>query len=142
MKQLIKKTLSLSTVYYTIAVIAFSAVMMLSHSAESVLSLDPSRILYIYPFCLSFSAANVILKHTNIHAVTRWIMHFVLTVAGAYLFIILPAELEASSGNFMGLMIIFALYIAGALITVLFSKRIKSALREDSEIKQNAKGKR
>ena len=139
MKHLIKKTLSLSTVYYTIAIIAFCAVMLLSHSSESSLSLDPSRLLWIYPFCFSFALANVILKHTDMQGVVRWILHFVLTVAGAYIFIILPADIEASSGNFMGLMIILALYIVGVLLTLLFSKRIKSAMREDAEIKKKSK---
>lgn len=142
MKQILKKTFCLSTVYYTIAIIAFSTIMLFSHSDESAISLDPSRILYIYLFCLSFAAANVIFKHTKIPATARWILHFFLTVSGAYLFIIIPAELESSSGNFMGLMIIFALYIAGALLSILFSKRIKAAIREDAEIKQNSKSKK
>lgn len=142
MKQFIKNTLLHSTVYYTIAIIAFCVIMIISHSAESELSLDPSRLLYIYPFCVSFALANVILtNNTNMHGVARWILHFVLTVAGAYIFIILPAELETSSGNFMGLMIILALYILGVIITMLFSKRIKSAIREDAEIKKNLKSK-
>ena len=139
MKQLLKKTLCLSTIYYTLAIVAFCTIMLISHSDESALALDPSRILYIYLFCLSFAAANVILKHTNMQAVARWILHLILTVAGAYLFIILPADLESSSGNFMGLMIIFALYTVGVLITILFSVRIKKAMREDAEIKQNSK---
>lgn len=139
MKQLLKKTLCLSTIYYTVAIIAFSAIMLISHTEESTLSLDPSRVLYIYLFCLSFAAANVILKHTNMQAVARWILHLILTVAGAYLFIILPADLESSSGNFMGLMIIFALYVVGVLITIVFSVRIKNAMREDAEIKQSSK---
>jgi hypothetical protein len=139
MKQLIKKTLLLSTVYYTIAIITFCAVMLLSHSSESSLSLDPSRLLWIYPFCFSFALANVILKHTDMQGVVRWILHFVLTIAGAYIFIILPADIEASSGNFMGLIVILALYIVGVLLTLLFSKRIKSAMREDAEIKKKSK---
>ncbi len=141
MKHLIKKTLLLSTAYYTIAIIAFCTIMILSHSNESALSLDPSRVLWIYPFCLSFALANVILKHTDMNGVVRWLLHSILTVAGAYIFIILPADIEASSGNFMGLMIILALYIVGVLLTLLFSKRIKSAMREDAEIKKNSKSK-
>jgi hypothetical protein len=73
--------------------------------------------------------------------VARWILHFLLTVAGAYLFIIIPADLEASSGNFMGLMIILALYLVGVVFSALLSKRIKSAIREDAEIKKNLKSK-
>ena len=141
MKQLLKKTLCFSTIYYTLAIIAFSTIMLISHTDESSLALDPSRILYIYLFCLSFATANVILKHTNIQAVARWIIHLILTVAGAYMFIILPAELESSSGNFMGLMIILALYVVGVLLTLLFSVRIKRAMREDAEIKKNSKAK-
>lgn len=141
MKQLLKKTLCFSTIYYTLAIIAFSTIMLISHTDESSLALDPSRILYIYLFCLSFATANVILKHTNIQAVARWIIHLILTVAGAYMFIILPAELESSSGNFMGLMIILALYVVGVLLTLLFSVRIKRAMREDAEIKKNSKTK-
>lgn len=139
MKQLLKKTLCFSTIYYTLAIIAFSTIMLISHTDESSLALDPSRILYIYLFCLSFATANVILKHTNMQAVARWILHLILTVAGAYMFIILPADLESSSGNFMGLMIILVLYVVGVLLTLLFSVRIKRAMREDAEIKKNSK---
>ena len=141
MKQLLKKTLCFSTIYYTLAIIAFSTIMLISHTDESSLALDPSRILYIYLFCLSFATANVILKHTNMQAIARWIIHLILTVAGAYMFIILPANLESSSGNFMGLMIILALYVVGVLLTLLFSVRIKRAMREDAEIKKNSKTK-
>ncbi len=141
MKQLLKKTLCFSTIYYTLAIIAFSTIMLISHTDESSLALDPSRILYIYLFCLSFATANVILKHTNMQAVAKWILHLILTVAGAYMFIILPADLESSSGNFMGLMIILALYVVGVLLTLLFSVRIKRAMREDAEIKKNSKAK-
>lgn len=141
MKQLLKKTLCFSTIYYTLAIIAFSTIMLISHTDESSLALDPSRILYIYLFCLSFATANVILKHTNMQAIARWIIHLILTVAGAYMFIILPADLESSSGNFMGLMIILALYVVGVLLTLLFSVRIKRAMREDAEIKKNSKTK-
>lgn len=141
MKQLLKKTLCFSTIYYTLAIIAFSTIMLISHTDESSLALDPSRILYIYLFCLSFAIANVILKHTNMQAVARWILHLILTVAGAYMFIILPADLESSSGNFMGLMIILVLYVVGVLLTLLFSVRIKRAMREDAEIKKNSKAK-
>lgn len=141
MKQLLKKTLCFSTIYYTLAIIAFSTIMLISHTDESSLALDPSRILYIYLFCLSFATANVILKHTNMQAIARWILHLILTVAGAYMFIILPADLESSSGNFMGLMIILALYVVGVLLTLLFSVRIKRAMREDAEIKKNSKAK-
>ncbi|MBO5970434.1 MAG: hypothetical protein J6S14_18285 [Clostridia bacterium] len=141
MKQLLKKTLCFSTIYYTLAIIAFSTIMLISHTDESSLALAPSRILYIYLFCLSFATANVILKHTNIQAVARWILHLILTVAGAYMFIILPADLESSSGNFMGLMIILVLYVVGVLLSLLFSVRIKRAMREDAEIKKNSKAK-
>lgn len=141
MKQLLKKTLCFSTIYYTLAIIAFSTIMLISHTDESSLALDPSRILYIYLFCLSFATANVILKHTNMQAIARWIIHLILTVAGAYMFIILPADLESSSGNFMGLMIILALYVVGVLLTLLFSVRIKRAMREDAEIKKSSKTK-
>ena len=141
MKHLLKKIFLFSTVYYTIGILAFCSIMIISHTSESALSLDPSRILYIYPFCLAFAAANVILKHSNMQVVSRWILHFLLTVAGAYLFIIIPAELEASSGNFMGLMIILALYLVGVVFSALLSKRIKSAIREDAEIKKNLKSK-
>ena len=141
MKQLLKKTLCFSTIYYTLAIIAFSTIMLISHTDESSLALDPSRILYIYLFCFSFATANVILKHTNMQAVAKWILHLILTVAGAYMFIILPADLESSSGNFMGLMIILALYVVGVLLTLLFSVRIKRAMREDAEIKKNSKAK-
>jgi hypothetical protein len=63
----------------------------------------------------------------------------VLTVCGAFVFLILPAGLEASSGNFMGFALILFVYIVGVLIFALFKKRVKAAIAEDKKLTKKQK---
>jgi hypothetical protein len=105
------------------------------YANDDSLSLDPWRVICLLPFCIAFAIANTAMQYKNIEAFTRWLIHIFLTVIGAFVFIILPADLEGSSANFMGLIIILALYIAGILIYALFNIRIKAAIKEDSRLK-------
>ena len=141
MKQFAKSAISKTTAYFTIAVLLFSIVMLFSLPGEETLSLDPYRIICLLPFCLCLAIANTTLNCTKIESVTRWIVHFVLTVLGAFLFLILPADLPESSGNFMGFILILAAYIIGVLLYVLFSKRIKQTIKEDAKLKNSSKSK-
>jgi FtsH-binding integral membrane protein len=74
-----------------------------------------------------------------VDAITRWAVHFVLTVAGAFLFIILPAKLNSGSGNFMGIVFIIAIYFVGVLLTAVLSSRIKKTIKQDKDLKSRPK---
>lgn len=139
MKNFIKSFICRASVYYSAIVIVFSFIVLLSHPDDASIALDPRRILFIFPFCACFAIANTTLKYKNIQAVTRWLVHIVLTVGGAFLFLILPAELTSSSGNFMGFFIILVVYFLGVAIFALFRKRIRSTIEEDKKLKSGHK---
>lgn len=142
MKQFTKNVIFKTAVYYTVIVVLFSFVMMWTFADADSISLDPFRTICVLPFCLCFAIANTTVKSEKIGAIAKWLIHFALTVLGAFIFLILPAELESSSGNFMGFILILASYIVCILIYALFSNRIKRTIQEDSKLKSSNKKKR
>ncbi len=136
MKSFFKSVLNKSTLYYTVIIVLFTFVFLINNSAESEISLDPSRILLFLPFSILFAIANTLLTYKNIEAVTRWGVHFALTVISAFMFIILPADLPTSSGNFIGIVMIIVAYIIGVLIFAIFARRVKNTLQEDKKLKK------
>lgn len=136
MKSFFKSVLNKSTLYYTVIIVLFTFVFLINNSAESEISLDPSRILLFLPFSILFAIANTLLTYKNIEAVTRWGVHFALTVISAFLFIILPADLPTSSGNFIGIVMIIVAYIIGVLIFAFFARRVKNTLQEEKKLKK------
>jgi hypothetical protein len=137
MKKFCKTASVRSAIYFTVATLVFSLLVLFGNSGAEQIALDPQRVLCIYPFCLIFGAANTLVGNKNIDGAIRWIVHAVLTVCGAFLFIILPAGLEGSSGNFMGFALILFIYVVGVLIYALFNRRIKAAIAEDKKLTKN-----
>lgn len=137
MKKFCKTALVKSAIYFTIATIIFSLLVLFGNSGAEQIALDPQRVLCIYPFCLIFGVANTLVVNKNIDGAVRWIVHAVLTVCGAFLFLILPAGLEGSSGNFMGFALILFIYGIGILFYALITKRVRAAIAEDKKLTKN-----
>lgn len=136
MKKFCKTASVKSAIYFTIATIIFSLLVLFGNSGAEQIALDPQRVLCIYPFCLIFGVANTLVVNKNIDGAVRWIVHAVLTVCGAFLFLILPAGLEGSSGNFMGFALILFIYVIGVLFYALINKRVRAAIAEDKKLTQ------
>jgi hypothetical protein len=134
MKKFCKTASVKSAIYFTIATIIFSLLVLFGNSGAEQIALDPQRVLCIYPFCLIFGVANTLVVNKNIDGAVRWIVHAVLTVCGAFLFLILPAGLEGSSGNFMGFALILFIYVIGVLFYALINKRVRAAIAEDKKL--------
>lgn len=134
MKKFCKAASVRSAIYFTVAALLFSLLVLSGNSDAELIALDPQRVICIYPFCLLFGIANTLVDNKNIDGAVRWIVHAVLTVCGAFLFLILPAGLEGSSGNFMGFALILFVYAIGVLIFAIFKKRIKTAIAEDKKL--------
>ena len=135
MKLFIKSVTTKTSLYYTFIVTLFSIIVLLSNTSAENISLDPSRVLWFLPFCICFAISNTVLKYKNIESVTRWAIHSILTITSAFLFIILPADLNTSSGNFMGIILIIAIYLFGILLSAILSSRIKKSIKQDNELK-------
>lgn len=136
MKKFCKTASVKSAIYFTVATIIFSLLVLFGNSGAEQIALDPQRVLCIYPFCLIFGVANTLVVNKNIDGAVRWIVHAVLTVCGAFLFLILPAGLEGSSGNFMGFALILFIYVIGVLFYALINKRVRAAIAEDKKLTQ------
>ena len=134
MKNFCKTASVKSAIYFTIATIIFSLLVLFGNSDAEQIALDPQRVLCIYPFCLIFGVANTLVVNKNIDGAVRWIVHAVLTVCGAFLFLILPAGLQGSSGNFMGFALILFIYVIGVLFYALINKRVRAAIAEDKKL--------
>lgn len=134
MKNFCKTASVKSAIYFTIATIIFSLLVLFGNSGAEQIALDPQRVLCIYPFCLIFGVANTLVVNKNIDGAVRWIVHAVLTVCGAFLFLILPAGLQGSSGNFMGFALILFIYVIGVLFYALINKRVRAAIAEDKKL--------
>lgn len=134
MKKFCKTASVKSAIYFTIATIIFSLLVLFGNSGAEQIALDPQRVLCIYPFCLIFGVANTLVVNKNIDGAVRWIVHAMLTVCGAFLFLILPAGLEGSSGNFMGFALILFIYVIGVLFYALINKRVRAAIAEDKKL--------
>ena len=134
MKKFCKTAIINSTVYFTVSSVLFSLFVLLGNSGAEQIALDPRRILCIYPFCLLLATANTLVTYKNIDAAIRWIIHAVLTICGAFIFLILPAGFDSGAGNFMGFALITFFYVIGILLYALFHKRIKSAIIEDRKL--------
>ena len=134
MKKFCKTASVQSAIYFTIATIIFSLLVLFGNSGAEQIALDPQRVLCIYPFCLILGVANTLVVNKNIDGAVRWIVHAVLTVCGAFIFLILPAGLEGSSGNFMGFALILFIYVIGVLFYALINKRVRAAIAEDKKL--------
>ena len=139
MKKFLKTASTRSAIYFTIATVIFSLLVLFGNSGAESISLDPKRVICIYPFCLLFAAANTLVTNKNLDGALRWILHATLTVGGAFFFLILPAGLEGSSSNFMGFALIMFIYVVGVLMYALLNKRVKSAISEDRQLTQDTK---
>ena len=139
MKKFLKTASTRSAIYFTIATVIFSLLVLFGNSGAESISLDPKRVICIYPFSLLFAAANTLVTNKNLDGALRWILHATLTVCGAFLFLILPAGLEGSSGNFMGFALILFIYVVGVLMYALINKRVKTAIAEDRQLSQETK---
>ena len=138
MNRFFNKVLGKSTLYYTIIVAVFNIAVLITNSSDETIFVNPSRILWFLPFSICFAVANTVLQYKNIEAITRWGIHFVLTVVSAFLFIVLPADLNTDSGKFMGFIFISAIYIVGVLFTAILTSRIKKTINQDIQLKSKS----
>lgn len=135
MKNFFKAAFGRTAAYYTLAVLLFSLLTLITNASAETISMDPVRILLFLPFCFSFAVANTLMTYKTIEAVTRWGVHFALTIISAFLCIILPANISSPSGNFTGIMLIIAVYFLGVLIYAIFASRIRKTLAEDKKLR-------
>ena len=139
MKEFFKSVATRASIYYTVLVSVFCVLVLFTNASEETVSTDPARLVLFLPFCICFALANTVMKYKSIEAVTRWLLHAVLTILGAFIFIILPSGVDTGSGNFMGLVLIVAIYFIGILFSAILTARVRRSLKEDKELSKKSK---
>jgi hypothetical protein len=130
---MIKKILTKACIYFSVICGAYAFAMLAFHGAEG--GLGALRVMLFIPFCLAFGAASVQLTDAQYDKAYRRLLHALLTVGGAILFLLLPAGLKGSQ-NLTGGVLILVGYIIVVAISSLFKKRVSKALEEDKKYRK------
>lgn len=128
----VKKILTRTAAYYTVAVGLYSFVIFAMYSSEDGGALlSAKRIFLLLPFCLCIALANTALASKSLPRGVGYPLHCAATMLGIYLCVLLPAGLE-SRERLVGFFTILAIYIAAMLVYALLSRHIKKTLKEES----------
>ena len=121
----LKSILTGGAVIYTIFVLLLAFL-----QGEAVAS---GSLRFLLLFSLAFSSANYIQKNAKISSFLKFLVHFILTVGGLFLFVILPtpAEGNSSSHYFVVLCFFTALYLLVYGTAVFFRARWKKEIRRE-----------
>ena len=129
------KKIALGTcVYYTAATFLI-LFLYFAMNVDTTLGVQPVILLAILPFAFFFTVANTIYRHTEIQFGWKILIHYALTVGGAFLFLYLPNKDPQQRGAVM--LILFLLFtlvyflIMGTIWTI--KARIKRVNRDEAK---------
>ena len=131
-KELIRHVALFSCVYYTAATFLILFIYFL-------ISFDLSRgvrataLVAILPFAVFFAAANAIYRHTFLKKGARLLIHYLLTIGGAMLFLYLPNR-DAGQGaeSFLKLLLVLSLLYGVVMTLILLISARAARVRRDT----------
>ena len=119
-------------VYYTVTTFLISFIYWALNTGNIKNGFNLIALVLVFPFSLFFSAANMLYRHSQIKKGWRLLLHFLLTVGGAFLFLYLPNKPEEQNtfGAVIILMVFTVVYwiIMGAVLGI--NARIHRVKRE------------
>ena len=117
---LAKKIAIGTCVYYTVVTFLILFLYFVIN-ADLSSGVNPVALITILPFAFLFSVANVIYRHTELKFAPRMLLHYALTVGGAFTCLYLPnkAEGQQTAGAILLFLIFTIIYfvIMGAIWT-------------------------
>ncbi len=130
----IKKLITGACVTYTVTSFLLLFIFFIIN-ADLTRGLQPRAMIFIFPFSLCFSLANLIYKKTALRLSFKVILHYFLTVGGVLLFLFLPNKPSDQSGS--GALILFAvvsvLYFAVMFTILYFTSRAAKVQRDEAK---------
>ena len=117
-------------VYYTVTVLLLLCLFSLfGVNTEGV---QPIKLLAILPFSLLFSAANALYRKAGFSKGGRVLLHFLMTVGGAFVFLYMPNR-QPETNPWLMLLIMVVLYwiVMGTILTI--GARIERVKRDSSQ---------
>ena len=117
-------------VYYTATVLFLLCLFTLfGMNTEGI---QPVKLLAILPFSLLFSAANTLFREAKFSKGGRVVLHFLLSVGGAFLFLYLPNKQPDSRGWMMLLVLLLIYWLIMGIILVI-GARVERVKRDSSQ---------
>lgn len=133
-KDLIKKILVQSCVFFTIATALYSIVVMTIYVDDTQVLLDASRVLLFFVASFLLACANGVFKIERIHVALRFFIHYLLSTFAFCSCLMLPISPEPSTMT-VGIVIFSVTYLIITGIVALFRTRYKSLSSEKKEYK-------
>ena len=131
MKKVFGKIALMSCVYYTASVFL---ILLLSAIVSRDLShgVKPVSLILILPFAVLFAAANYLYRHAAFGKFWRLLLHFILTVGGAFCFLYLPNRGDGGRGGVL-LLVLTVLYAVIMGTVLLIGARVRRVTRDESD---------
>ena len=129
------KKIALGTCIYFTAFTFFILLLFFIINLNLSTAMKPLTLITILAFALMFSVANIIYRHTELKIGWKALIHYVLTVGGAFVCLYLPnkTDQQKASGAVLLFLIFTVIYflIMGTIWTI--SSRIKRVKRDESK---------
>ncbi len=120
----VRSILKGAAVTYTTVVLFVCFV--LTGVSENSAGISPMNFLLIFPFALCFSLANHLLRSEKLGGFPKFLLHFLLTIGGFFVFLYLPAFPGGkSSSSVLVLFIVTIVYLILYGTVLLLRKRWK-----------------
>ncbi len=133
-KDYVKHIALWSCVYYTAATF-FILFLYFILNKDLASGLQAVALIAILPFAICFSAANTVYRHASLSLWLRVLIHYVLTVGGAFVCLYLPNKdpQQSASAAFILFLVFTVLYaiVMGAVLFV--SYRIHRVQRDEAK---------
>lgn len=111
-----------SSAYFT----AITLLLLISQALEPDTYVAPLKFLLIYPFALVMALGNLVLKAPSMKLGAKTLLHCLMTIGSAYLFLILPSRGAANA--FVVLLVFALIYFAIATpILIVIKRKLKKA---------------
>lgn len=136
MKHYVKPTLIHACVYFTVT----SFILLLVYqilSKDTTYGLQPLAMVMIFPFSLLFAIANIQFAHAKLTMAARVLIHYALTVGGAFVCLYLPNKSNGSTAaqGFILFLTFSVLYAVVMAVFLVIRARAKRVTRDESEYK-------
>ena len=129
------KKIALGTCVYYTASTFFILFLYFVLNTDLSNGVNPIALMTILPFAFMFSVANVIYRNTELKFASRALLHYILTVGGAFTCLYLPNKTpqQKAAGAFL-LFLIFTLIYFIIMSTIWMIKaRIKRVSRDEAK---------
>lgn len=124
---MLKKTFTTACVIFTVLVALYSLINLALYGSDSdsYLALSSLRVFLFFPFSLAVSFANSLFEVRSLDGWLKVALHFIITMAAAFLCLVLPISADTTpSAMLMGMFLFLLLYVlVAAVLGILRSRR-------------------